>query len=296
MSNPDSIRRFIFDNTDMRGEIVTLHDSFQTAYANQKCSDILKPLFGEFLAAVALLSEVLKFDGIITLQARGDGPLTLIMTEATHSGSVRGIIKCDAEFNELVDDNHTLKPLKELVGNGVLVITVDPTQGKRYQGIVPLDAPHLAECIGHYFSQSEQLPTSLKLFANMDHCGGLFLQSLPAQLVKDLDERQDLWQTAQHLGETLSEQELFELPHKDVLLRLFHDLTCRVFDENPIKFECGCTFERSANALISLGEKDAFALLEEVKIIKTDCHFCGQEYAFGEKDLETIFKTVDKKH
>ena len=117
MSNPDSIRRFIFDNTDMRGEIVTLHDSFQTAYANQQCPEILKPLFGEFLAGVTLLSEVLKFDGIITLQARGDGPLALIMTEAPHSGSVRGIIKCDAEFNELVDDSHDLKPLKELIGN-----------------------------------------------------------------------------------------------------------------------------------------------------------------------------------
>ena len=296
MTNTDSIRRFIFDDTDMRGEIVTLHDSYQTAYANQQCPDILKPLFGQFLAGVTLLSDVLKFDGIITLQARGDGALPLIMAEATHSGSLRGIVKCDASFDDLTDDKQTLKSLKELIGHGVLAITIDPTQGARYQGIVPLDAPSLAECIGHYFHQSEQLPTSLSLFANSDHCGGLFLQCLPAQLIKDRDKRQDLWQTAQHLGATLKQNELFELSHTEVLTRLFHELSCRVFEPKAMKFECGCTFERSANALVSLGEKDAFALLEEVKTIKTQCHFCGQEYAFGTKELEDIFSAAGKHH
>lgn len=292
----DSIRRFIFDDTDIRGEILTLHSSFQRAFSHQQCPDILKPLFGEFLAAIALLSEILKFDGLITLQARGNGLLPLIMTEATHSGDVRGIISFTGEQKELIGEHGELKTLPELVGNGVLVITIDPNIGKRYQGIVPLDADNLAMCLSHYFSQSEQLPTYLKLHADSESCGGLFLQSLPAQLIQDEDQREDLWQTAIHLGATLSSKELFDLSNEDVLLRLFHDQKCRIFEPKNIQFNCGCTYERCSNAVTSLGEKDAFELLAEEGVISTNCQFCGKEYAFGEKELNTLFEGQKKPH
>lgn len=296
MSNNDTIQRFLFDNTDVRGEIVSLDRSYKEAVAQQNIPQELNPLFGQFLSAASLLSEVLKFDGILTLQARGDGPVPLIMAEASSAGDLRGIVRTSEVNNDLIIRDSQLRPLPEIIGKGVLAITIDPTKGERYQGIVPLDAHNLEECLCHYFEHSEQLPTYIKLFSNESHSSGLFLQCLPAQLQKDPSEREDTWSTLMQLADTISEQELLELQHSEILYRLFHEHECRLFEEKLLRFSCSCTFERSANALSSMGRKEAFNLLEEHKIIQTDCQFCGKQYSFQEKDLLNIFGSEERKH
>lgn len=287
MANNDQIQRFLFDETDIRGEVCSLETAFKEAYAHQNFPIALTPLFGEFLAGAALLSEVLKFEGILTLQARGDGPVALIMAESNHRGEVRGIVRMreDHENTQTFDsmDLHTL------MGEGLMTITIDPDKGKRYQGVVPIQAPKLAEALQGYFEQSEQLPTQIQLFANNDACGGLFLQCLPAQLVPDEEQRQEIWQTATHLASTITEDELFSLESESLLTRLFHEMKCRVFTAKELKFYCSCSRERSANALQSLGYDDALALLQERKIIKIDCQFCGKMYEFDEASLKEVF-------
>lgn len=284
----DYINRFLFDETDMRGEIVAIENTFQEAYQHQTFPKQLAPIFGDFLAGAALLAEVLKFEGILTLQARGEGDVALIMAETNHEGHLRGIIRLQPDVDEAsipLDD----LTLINLLGDGVLTITIEPNKGKRYQGIVAVTSDTLAECLEEYFSNSEQLPTQIQLFSNEKHCGGLFLQCLPKQLVTDEEKREDLWETAKQLAATLSEKELFELDNPQVLLRLFHDMQCRVFDAKHIKFKCSCSKGRSANALKSIGYDDAQALLQERDIISIDCEFCGKIYHFGEKDLTEIF-------
>jgi len=180
--NDDVINRFLFDETDIRGEIVSLNKSFQEAHAHQSFARELVPLFGEFLAGAVLLSEVLKFEGTLTLQARGDGDVAIVMAEVTDQGDLRGIVRMHPERDEALFDLSDLK-LKTLLGNAVLTITIDPKKGKRYQGIVPLNGVTLTECLENYFVQSEQLPTQIQLFADDKKCGGLFLQCPPPQLV-----------------------------------------------------------------------------------------------------------------
>jgi len=291
----DCTHRFMFDNTDIRGEIVSLEDSYQQLLIQQNLPDVLLPILGQFTAAVALLSETLKFEGILTLQVRGDGNVPLIMTEATNNGHVRGIMKVKAGLSsdKTLPDNNLFDTsnLKSLVGNGVLTLTIDPTQGERYQGIVPLEGEQLSDCLGHYFEKSEQLPTRVWLFADAQHCGGLMLQSLPAQHITDPEMREEHWNTALQLANTLKHEELFEHSHEHLLYRLFHEMSCRVFPARKIQFTCSCTRDRSENAIMSLGKEEALLLANERGKIAIDCQFCGKHYAFKEADIEQLFST-----
>lgn len=289
----DKTHRFLFENTDIRGQIVTLEKSYQQVLAQQNLPPCLLPVLGDFIAAVALLSETLKFKGILTLQIRGDGTVPLIMAEATDEGHVRGLLRFSEHLqtgDALPEDSvFDTSSLRALVGHGVLTMTIDPAQGNRYQGIVPLEGDTLADCLAHYFEQSEQVPTRLWLYTGPDRCGGLMLQSLPAQEVKDPEQRRELWQTATQLAQTLRQEELFELDHQTVLYRLFNELECRLFPARDITFHCSCTRARSENAIQSLGRDEAWALLREQGKISIDCQFCGKHYSFKEKDLEDMF-------
>lgn len=287
MHKNDYVNRFLFDDTDIRGEIVALENTFKDATEHQKFPPELTPVFGEFLAAAALLAEVLKFEGVLTLQARGEGDIAMIMAEANHQGHLRGIVRTQPEKNvsQLADLS-----LDSLMGNNaILSITIDPIKGKRYQGIVPIDKSKLAECLEEYFRQSEQLLTQIQLFSSASQCAGLFLQCLPPQVVTDLDKRKDNWDTCIQLAATIKPEEMFELHNEEILTRLFHQLTCRVFTPKPIELQCLCNRQRSATALQSLGYKDALALIGERDLITIDCQFCGKTYSFSETDLEEVF-------
>lgn len=284
----DQIHRFLFDATDIRGEIVTLEQSFLAATQHQALSPWCKSLLGEFLAAVSLLSETLKFDGILTLQARGDGDVPLIMAETDQLGHVRGIIK-PASSAPLATLDLGDAPLPEVIGNGVLVMTIDPKIGERYQGIVPLEKDTLAECLSDYFERSEQLATQFLLFSSPEKCSGMLLQALPAQKVKDAAQREDQWQTVVQLAKTVKQEELFELEHASLLYRLFNEMECRLFPGKTIQFNCSCSKKRSANAITSLGKADAIELIEQQKKIEIDCEFCGSQYTFTRKDIDSLF-------
>lgn len=289
MSNPhttpssDTVTRFYFDDCDMRGEIVTLHQTAQDATEHQTLPPKAQELLSEFLSAAALLAGILKFEGLLTLQIRGDGDVPLIMAEATHERDLRGIVKVN-DTVEITDQG-----LRELTGDGVLTLTIDPKKGQRYQGIVPLEGNTIAECLSHYFTQSEQLPTKLWLFSNADGAGGFFLQSLPASTRTDA-EGQDTWNTLTTLANTLTTQESLELTHEVQLTRLFHEFAVRVTSNQPTRFACSCSQERSEKAITAFGEQEAYAILDSQPQIDIDCEFCGQSYIVTLKDLDRIFK------
>ena len=280
------MHRFLFDNTDIRGEIVTLSDSYQQVLENnQDLPAQVQALLGEFVAAVSLLSSILKFDGILTLQARGDGPVPLIMAECTHHKALRAIARPNPEVDFDALEGHDLK---SLMGDGMLVIIIDPDKGERYQGIVPLDGDNLARCLQHYFDQSEQLPTRFWLSSSEKAATGLMLQALPQQLASP-EENEEHWNTALQLANTVKDEELLTLEHSEILYRLFHEEQIRLFEPAAVRFECSCSRDRSANALTSLGRAEVESLLAEQDVISIDCQFCNQTYAFGTQDLDSLF-------
>ena len=278
----DQMQRFIFAETDIRGEVVSLEEAYQTVTEQNPAPRAVQHLLGEFLAAASLLSSTLKFDGIITLQARGDGPLSLIMAEGDHHKGLRGIANPDpeADFSEL--ENATMQ---ELLGKSVLAITIDPDKGQRYQGVVPLEEETLAACLEHYFKQSEQLDTRFWIAVNEQRVSALMLQALPQQKTDSKEQ----WETVTALAGTVTPQELLELEHKTLLYRLFNEHEVRLFDSLPIRFSCSCSRARCAHTLASLGPEDVAEMIEEQGKVSIDCQFCKQHYSFKMSDMAEIF-------
>jgi len=286
MNSPDRIRRFIFDGADIRGEVACLDQSMLQALQHQSLPPAVRRLLGEFLAAVSMLSATLKFNGILTLQARGDGHLPLIMAECSHNQTLR----CIAHPADGQDAAVFEGSLQQVMGpNAVLSITIDPDQGNRYQGIVPLDAPSLAGCLEHYFDQSEQLPTRFWLAASETQSAGLLLQALPKQLEADTQTNEALWESVTTLADTVTTAELLELDHETLLYRLFNEYAVRLFEPAALQFACNCSRARCENTLLSLGQQEAMDILSEQGVISMDCQFCNQHYQFNEPDILNLF-------
>lgn len=294
MSSNDLLHHFLFDDCDIRGEIVTLGDSYREVLSHNPQVPAIHRLLGEFLAAVGLLSSTLKFDGKIILQARGDGAISTIMAECNNHNTLRGIVRLnsDIELNEELALNGNLQ---QLLGNGVLVITIEPQRAEnfggtieRHQGIVPMDADSLAGCLEHYFEQSEQLATKIWFAANDNAVTGLLIQALPQQLITNEDDNRDKWETVIALADTIKAEELLELDHSTILYRLFNEYPLRLFDPKTLRFACSCSRERSASALLSLGKDEVEELLVERGSIDIDCQFCNQHYHFPANEIRQL--------
>jgi len=277
----DTLQRFIFESTDIRGEITTLSASYLDLLALQKYPPQVALLFGEFLAAASLLSSSLKHSGMITVQANGSGPITTIMAECSQDNKLRGIVRGN------FDDLGKLSTLQELLGKATLAITLEPEGRERYQGVVPLDEDNLSKCLEFYFYQSEQLPTKIRLASNSEIATGLFIQQLPS--TGDREESLEDWQRVSTLFETLSSDEQLQLSHNDQLYRLFHEQELRLFDAKLMAFSCSCSRQRTENALLSLGRTEVMELSEEQGLIMIHCQFCAQEYRFTATDVTQLF-------
>ena len=275
---PDSGRRFIFDGHPVRGQMACLEETLTQVFGRHQYPPAVAELLGEALVAVALLGDTLKFDGSLILQAKGDGALETLMVERDNHGRLRGI----ARYNE-ADVLYSGGDLQALVGKAYLAISLLPENGERYQGIVPMDAANLAEVIDGYFEQSEQLPTKLFLTSDGKRAAGLMLQQLPPNAGETPDE--NYWQHLTALASTVTPDELKNLPAEDLLHRLYHEETVRLFEEKPLEFHCPCSRERSARALTSLGKSDLEALMQELETVSVDCEFCGAKYTYDATDL-----------
>lgn len=291
MSQPDKdlLQRFLFEHSDVRGEIVSLHDSYQAIIANNPVSGQNMPLLGEFSAAAALLSATLKFDGIITLQAKpkdASGPIQLIMADCTRHHNLRATIRFK---DEKTLNSSKASNFRTLFDGGYLSITIDPVKGERYQGIVAIEHDSLSACLSDYFQQSEQLPTQIWLAADNHRAAGLLLQALPTQL-QSSEERSELWQHLLQMGNTITADEQLQLSHEEQLHRLFHQETVQLFPPASLQFSCSCSRARTANMLITLGEDEIKAIIEEKNTVDVTCEFCHYIYRFNAKQAATLFK------
>jgi len=288
MADFDFTQRFIFENTDVRGELASLEESYAHVLAKHAYPEPVAALLGELMAAAALLVNTLKFDGLLILQARSEGAVPLLMVECSSEHEMRAIARYEAEQID------SAASLQELMPEGVLALTVDPNEGQRYQGLVALDGATLADCFTNYFVNSAQLPTRFWLYADGQRARGLLLQQLPADRLLDSEEREASWQHVIALASTLSAEELLGLDNETILHRLYHEEEVRLFAGTDLKFQCSCTRERSAQALISLGLADAQLLLaEKAGTIEIDCQFCNERYLFNKDDITQIFAEQD---
>lgn len=279
MSQFDFIQRFLIDNSPVRGEIVRLKDSYQTVLDKHDYPASIQKQLGEMLSAVALLTAMVKIDGILSLQARGTGNCSLLMAESNPGGDLRAIASWEGDIGEP-------ETLQQLMGNGQLIITMEPRNGRRYQGIVSLEKETLAHCLEQYFEQSEQLPSRLWLNTSDTITSGFMLQALPSD---NTEEDQDAWERSVSLAETLKEEELQELPFEELLHRLYHQEEVRIFEGSSLQFKCTCSEEKIKNAMVSMGKAELNEIIADQGKVESQCQFCNTLYSFNAADIENLF-------
>ena len=284
----DLMRGFLFNNMDIRGVHIRLDDSVQTLLQQHTYPAPISALLGQLFIASALLSANLKLQGRLSVQVRGDGPLEYALAECRldQPGTLAPLLlKGLARHSDAINDT---MGLHELLGNGQLVITIEPDDGQRYQGIVGLEYDTLAACLEGYFYQSEQLPTHLQLDMSDTQAAGFMVQRLPAE-IKNEAKADEEWELVHALVTTLTTDELLALPADEVLKRLFHEHDLTVFAERPVGYQCDCSRERSAHAIVALGKAQVDEVLDDLGSIVIDCQFCDSQYTFDKVDCHMLF-------
>ena len=281
MTIRDSLQRFIFENAPIRGEIVHLDATWRAVLERRDYPPRVRDVLGELMAAAALLTSTIKFDGRLIMQVQGSGPVSLLVVECTSDRTMRAIAQWDGEVPDA--------PLSELVGDGRLAVTIDPLKGRElYQAIVELEGVSVAEAFENYFARSEQLATRLWLASDTRQAAGMLLQRLPDSPLSD----DEAWIRAVHLGSTITREELLALPVAEIIHRLYHEEDIRLFSRMPVSFRCSCSRRRVETVLRMLGRDEVHSILAEQGSIRVDCEFCGDSYEFDRIDAEQLLTGV----
>ncbi|MDX1303972.1 Hsp33 family molecular chaperone HslO [Photobacterium sp.] len=280
----DNLYRYLFEGVSVRGELVQLGDTYQHIISSKEYPAPVQKLLGELLVATSLLTATLKFEGSITVQLQGDGPVKLAVINGDHDQKLRGVARWEGEVP--AEGN-----IHDLMGKGYLVITITPTNGERYQGVVGLEGGSLAHSLEGYFKNSEQLKTRIWLrtgeFGNQATAAGMLLQVLP-----DGQGTSGDFEHLEQLTDTVKDEELFGLEAQDVLFRLYHQEEVQLFEPQPVEFHCGCSRERSGSAICSLDRAEIEHILADKGKVSLHCDYCGTSYDFDSIDVAALLESA----
>jgi molecular chaperone Hsp33 len=302
MLQDDLIRPFQVERAGVRGRLARLGPSLDRILQQHDYPKPVAALLGEAIALATLLAAALKFEGVFSLQAKGDGAVRLLVADVATPGTIRGYAQFDAASLERLagEPGGSERPLPRLMGGGYLAFTVDQGEDtERYQGIVPLEGATLGECAHKYFRDSEQIDAAIRLAAaQVDdgaggtswRAGGLMVQRLPegdpAMLARgveyDREAWEENWRRAVILLASARPEELVdaELTPDALLYRLYHEEGIRVFRDQGLAFGCRCSAERAEWVLRSLSEEAIRDLSLDGRLI-VDCEFCSARYDFA---------------
>lgn len=295
----DIILPFQIDPYGLRGRLVRLGPVIDGILGRHAYPEAVSAMLGETVALAACLAGSLKYDGVFTLQTKGDGPIGVLMADVTTDGAVRAYATFDGERVAALDPGDVLgRSVPRLLGGGYIAFTVDQgANTDRYQGIVELSGRTLSECTHAYFQQSEQLDAGVMIAAGRREegwrAGGIMVQRLP--YARDLpgrpseDEYDDLWRTAITLMSSTRARELIagDLPPDQLLYRLFHEAGVRAYEAQPVTDTCRCSRERVERVLMSLRPED----LDDMKVdgaVVVNCEFCKREWRYDDAALDVL--------
>lgn len=296
----DSLHKFMFDHVPVRGEIVSVQSAWQHILSLHHYPPAVANLLGEMLAAAALLSSTLKFDGSLVMQIYGDGPVKLLVAESNSELGLRATATLAPKLTPKgsgapIADDASLTSLINQHGQARMVITLDPREklpGQQpYQGIVPVEADTLAQVLQDYMRRSEQLETQLWLACDAGNASGMLLQRMPqagGHSPAPAGSEED-WQHLLQLAATLKREELLQLPPQQVVTRLFWNEQARLFEARRTHFFCSCSPQRVANMLRTLGRPELESVVAEMGQVEVHCEYCNTRYAFDAVDVAQLF-------
>jgi len=302
----DLVQPFLLESSGIRGDLVRLGAAVDRIVTRHDYPEPVARLLAEMLALAPMLASLMKFDGVFTLQTKGDGPVPIMVADMTSEGHLRGYAALrEAELDALLAQAaDAIHGIDVLLGRGYLAFTVDQgVHSDRYQGIVELRGASLADCLQHYFLQSEQIQTGVLVAADRDARGrwrsaGIVLQRIPPEggelgerartPVMEVDE--DAWRRAMVLLASCTGAELLDvaLPVNDLLYRLFHEDGVRVFRRRRLRDRCRCRRTRLARTLRSLPRAEIDDLMVDGEVVVT-CEFCRKTYRFDRTALDRIY-------
>jgi molecular chaperone Hsp33 len=283
----DLVATFQIEQQPARGRIVRLGPVVDDILRRHDYPEAVANLLGECCALAALVGSSLKFEGRLIVQAQGKGAVSYVVADYDTSGGLRGYCSFDADKVAELTKGFARPGAKTLLGDGVFIMTVDPTNLKdRYQGVTPIDGETLALCAETYFAQSEQVPTRVRLAVGevqgdgpaAYRAGGMMIQNIAEDDARG--STADAWDRAQALFETLGEDELIDplLPPETLLYRLFHEDGVRLFPAKPLHAYCRCSEERVLGMLKSFPRADIDAMVEPDGAIRVTCEYCSRTY------------------
>lgn len=276
----DTLQRFMFEHASIRGEIAHLDETFKTILNQHPYPPMVKRLLGEALVSCVLLTGSVKFEGEISLQFHGDQRLPLLLVQCDHQLNIRGFANYQ-KTDEPIDYNGAFL-------EGKMVFSINQyNQTTPYQSVVPIRSLSMADNLMEYFAQSEQIATRVWLAVNDERAAGMLLQLMPDQSSK---QREEFWEYAVQIGQTISEHELLTLDNPTILHRLYHETELRLYNARSVHFRCRCNEDKMKQVLTVLGEQDVQALLKEKGTVDVVCDFCQRHYQFDAIDVTMLFR------
>ena len=302
-----SLRRFVLEHHPVRGFCTRLDEPWGELLRLRSYPAAIRSLLGEALTASVLLAATLKFQGTLSLQLQGDGPLRLLLAQCTHDFRVRAVADLRAGAQLPAGVGETAMPavagalaesaaFAALLGStGRLAVTIEAEErAARYQGIVALEGGSLAACLEGYFASSEQLPTRIALSAGATHAAGVLIQKMPGSAAQGEALAAHSQQAWEELESNLASLPLATLQGAgaQVLVHQFcgrHD--ARLFSSTRVRFECRCSRERVAGLLRALGAEELRSILAEQGAVTVTCEFCSRPYRFDAIDVERLLSS-----
>ena len=306
----DIVLPFQIETQAARGKLVRLGGTVDRILSRRNYPAPVATLLGELAVLAALVSSALKDEGVLTVQVKGDGPVGMLVADATSSGAIRAYAAFDGQTLDRALGGRNgadwrSAPVPRLIGAGYLAFTIDRgPEVERYQGIVELSGGSIADCAHRHFRESDQNQAVFQLAVAPTgpggawRAGGMMMQRLPdsgpARLSGEApdDDLEGSWRRAVVLMGSCTPAELVDArlhPH-DLLYRLFHEDGVRVFEPHALAHGCRCSRDRVEATLRSF-PRDEIADLEIDGEVIVTCEFCGARYPFDDSDIERLYRT-----
>lgn len=294
------VQPFRLEKSGVRGRMVRLGSVLAEMMNQHSYPPPVAALLSEVVALCLLLSAMLKYEGIFSLQIKGDGVIRTLVADVTSKGEVRAYAGFDeaavkkAAKRKQDKDNHYY----HLLGKGYMAFTVDHGSSEhRYQGIVELKGNSIVDAVQHYFTQSEQIKTSFRLAVHPQdghwRTGGIMIQQMPDENAGAKTGEPDIedWTRAAMLLSTCSDGEMLSpvLATSDVLYRLFHEEGVRIYSPTHVRFKCRCSRAKVIDILRTIPRAEIEEICEKEGHVSIKCEFCSEDYRFAAGDLDAVY-------
>jgi len=276
----DLIQRYLFNNHAIRGQVLQLNQAWQGMLNDRHYPTSLQHIFGELTAFSVLLANGMKYQGRLTLQVQGNGPVNLLVVDIDDDLKLRGVAKTQAPLADLTG-------AQALLGDGQILVTLENRQTDHfYQSYVARESNELTEDLQGFLTQSEQLESRLFIAVSEQAIGALYLQKMPETDGHDADA----WDRVSHLAATVKAEELLTLDSKQLLTRLFHEEEVTLYPAREPAYHCPNNRDQVAAMIKALGEDEARGILADEGEIVVHNDMCNRYERFNAEDIDHLFK------